>query len=1227
MKARYYLLTILVGITFNAFTQDSEELKRQSCVQVTTPSVAALNKFVEFPVNHFNGQVDVSFPLYEIKLKNISIPITLKYHTGGIRVSEEASWVGLGWALDAGGVISHQIRGKDDLAGGSGKLNGAYFPYSTVADNEVYYDGGTYGRTLPNGEAYNRNGQLVDISGVFASAPSKFDGEPDLYIYNMGYYSGKFINWNGSSIDLSCNNIVFTHKEEFDIRKDSITAIDPNGNIYVFKDVEQSFTISGTACAEDDNQRMNSSAYYLSSIQSPNGEKIEFNYKTFRRLMLDNSWQGQFPSWGQNMGTALGDIPEFYPMLPVLSENYLRSNSGGSSFGNTSSISPSRRLAYTFSTMLYLEKIEFPHGSIEFVKSPREDCYGLKLERIYVKNSTGQKIKSFTFSYTYSEASPPGIGQHIMNAKRTDGRDSENSLTWWRLIPVTYPENYMKKRLVLTSFSEIDNENGSKAEKTDFTYIENVKLPYKTSFAQDFWGYYNGQPNTTLLPKQSLYPGPIPAVFGQGAAANEASANRDANPSMMTAGSLKEIIQPTSGKTTFEFETNRCTNLPDLSPSSPEREVDVEVRVEDFYKTGGGYVTKEFTLTKETSVSINVTMNYNTIFPNSTSSQCNAGVGKPYEEGMEEARRRNQFYAVIEEYVGWRFQIFNCDYVWNALYVLKNTNNFEFHQTRTLKAGTYRLTACFPDDYCPKPNEPNCGVDNNNVNTGSNHVTLAVTYKEKPAATTPTKRNDPVGGLRIKKLKQTDPVGNTTIEKNYTYENGLLATNPYFIYSYDSPVLCNEFSWTPNRFTPDPNSRVSRTYLTGNSVTPYSYSANGSLVGYKDVTETYSTGEIGCVKYKYEMYPDSRAIGSALPGMPMVTRLINGFLIEKNTYNQKKAHVRRQIFTPEILNAKTHWGFRFNDGAAYDFTCIQSAYANVGYFWDAMAHRKSYATLYFYPIVQGKVVSSQENVTIGEHHFNLGEAEYGNLGNNPHAFNQTSHYEYNAYCQVVSKKIGHNINRPYVTETYKYVPEKAAESGGVYTLMKNRNIISPLIETQTDNGGAITKQVTNYSQPHTNIFTPSNLQSGTGVNTATMETRITFDNYDKLGNPNSINKDNTGSIIYLWSYKGMYPVAEIYNADYTTVNAALNTVGLGSIETLLVNADPDKAKLDNLRNVAALSKAHITTYKYLPLIGIVEATAPNGITTYYKYDSFNRLQSIEDHNGNVIESYKYNYKN
>ncbi|MEQ9229820.1 MAG: hypothetical protein RIF46_04000, partial [Cyclobacteriaceae bacterium] len=66
------------------------------------------------PVNAYNGVASVSVPLYTIDAGSGQIPISLQYNTGGIRVSEEASSVGLGWNLIAGGSITRVMRGESD---------------------------------------------------------------------------------------------------------------------------------------------------------------------------------------------------------------------------------------------------------------------------------------------------------------------------------------------------------------------------------------------------------------------------------------------------------------------------------------------------------------------------------------------------------------------------------------------------------------------------------------------------------------------------------------------------------------------------------------------------------------------------------------------------------------------------------------------------------------------------------------------------------------------------------------------------------------------------------------------------------------------------------------------------------------------------------------------------------------------------------------------------------
>jgi hypothetical protein len=98
---------ILFCINLQVFAQDEYKAN----VIPPSPDAAALGKFVEVPVSYYTGIPQISIPIYTIQTGNIQLPISISYHAGGVKVEDVASRVGLGWALNAGGVISRSVVG------------------------------------------------------------------------------------------------------------------------------------------------------------------------------------------------------------------------------------------------------------------------------------------------------------------------------------------------------------------------------------------------------------------------------------------------------------------------------------------------------------------------------------------------------------------------------------------------------------------------------------------------------------------------------------------------------------------------------------------------------------------------------------------------------------------------------------------------------------------------------------------------------------------------------------------------------------------------------------------------------------------------------------------------------------------------------------------------------------------------------------------------------------
>jgi len=105
------ILSLAILISPLAFTQNYLMPKVPS---IQSPNIYNLGLYGIYPVDFSTGVPKIEIPIYTIKSGSLTFPITISYHASGIKVNQEASAVGLGWSLNAGGAIIRTLKDRPD---------------------------------------------------------------------------------------------------------------------------------------------------------------------------------------------------------------------------------------------------------------------------------------------------------------------------------------------------------------------------------------------------------------------------------------------------------------------------------------------------------------------------------------------------------------------------------------------------------------------------------------------------------------------------------------------------------------------------------------------------------------------------------------------------------------------------------------------------------------------------------------------------------------------------------------------------------------------------------------------------------------------------------------------------------------------------------------------------------------------------------------------------------
>lgn len=475
-----------------------------------TPESAGFEKYGNIPVNELTGTPNISIPLYSVKGKFLEAPMSVTYDASGIKVSQEASWIGLGFNLQVGGRITVETRGCID---NHPVTRGLFTPQALAYGMQKLFtrlgNGNNAGILTFASTCFQCDTSIThDIPDDWSSinAMAQFGlGEPDIFHANFAGYSFSYFYDKITGLlrfigEKNHFQISYT-TDQFD-RIISWRVIDNQGVTYRFNQPEVTSTYLPSMGTLYGNS--STTGWLLTSMVHPAGDSIVFSYTNYGK---------SYPAFTRNASItfedATGGDPTF--SLDAIQDTIIQEPS-------------------------YLTKIESNTTTVDFILANRDDIRGAgskRLDTIRVRDKqTGIVKKKISFDYNY------------FNSFSSCFSSLPDSVA-----------KYHELRLKLNALTI--NDTASQGSPYRFYYYNETGMPDKFSSQQDHWGYYNGSVSSSYDPctPKGLLPGVgighDSSIF---VAATSIHKNRDCSPLLMPTLTMDSIVYPTGGSTKFIYE-------------------------------------------------------------------------------------------------------------------------------------------------------------------------------------------------------------------------------------------------------------------------------------------------------------------------------------------------------------------------------------------------------------------------------------------------------------------------------------------------------------------------------------------------------------------------------------------------------------------------------------------------------------------------------------------------
>ncbi|GAB2808970.1 DUF5977 domain-containing protein [Ferruginibacter profundus] len=505
--------------------------------------------------------------------------------------------------------------------------------------------------------------------------------------------------------------------------------------------------------------------------------------------------------------------------------------------------------------------------------------------------------------------------------------------------------------------------------------------------------------------------------------------------------------------------------------------------------------------------------------------------------------------------------------------------------------------------------------------------TYTLTYKAKGAAQTTdiklkfypethtgTTTNKIVGGMRVKRVSTSNP-GETPVIKRYYYAK-MDELNLSSLMPVPTPIYWKDYVNTSSincHYWAMYSGSLNNLYNYGSAPISYAYviESNGeNFEGGAIQDKFYAGGDVNA-----SVWWLNEIMGAPLSNW---SAPLNGKLSEEIIYKKPASGalfpIKKTQYTYAPLEDRLHTKL-------YGYT-INAKYGNVGT-WQPPSWPCSNPSA---PTVNPSNPDDDPTNRFDAMRYDIDsywlhlrsqtETLYDENGANP-VTTVTNMYFDNEDHQQLSRNETTNSKGETLKTTNTYISDL---TGTVPNAMKAKNMITQLVTSKTENGSnEVSFDKINYGDAGNNNYVPVSVEKSVKGNT--LETEGTIDLYDANGN--ILQFTNKAGIVsaVIWGYNSQYPVAQIVGATYANAVAQLTGGSVTALQTM--DGTTLQTELNLVRT--ALPNARVTSYTYKPMVGVTSITDPNNKTNTYNYDSFNRLLTIKDQDGNFVKKNEYVY--